>query len=186
MPQQRRRRRKVTPDMYRLIAEEHAAGASAPMIVAKLDAGGHPDISERTVLDVIHEQAPTPGEWWTLGASDPGDAPLVFEVMVERARRSNGRRWWIGRLEAEWLVRVRRAKPELPAWDAYRIARHYLRRQQEPGSSTWDLTAELALPADLFEKVMSQYGSFAWGRPLPEELEDGSLGRLEETGDGNS
>lgn len=171
----RRRRRKVTPDMYRKIAELAQAGASAPMIAGEINAmvpEVDDQISERTILDVMHEVSPQPGKWWRLADSDPEDAPLVFEVMAARARESEGRKWWVSQAEAAWVIRVRRARPDLSPSDAYRLARLYVRRHEEPGSSEWDLTAEVALPPDLYRQVAEQYGSFAWGRPLPEEVDD--------------
>ena len=63
---------------------------------------------------------------WTLGDSEPEDAPLVLEVFAEVAARTQGA-VRIRRATAEWLVRVRRAAPSLPLYMSYSIANEYRR-----------------------------------------------------------
>jgi hypothetical protein len=56
---------------------------------------------------------------WTLFDSQPEDAPRVLEVV-----RELGLREWPSKRTAEWIVRLRRAFPDLRPSDAHYIARY--------------------------------------------------------------
>lgn len=142
MAPQRKKRRKVTPDVYRFIAEQAAAGASARMILK--DLGTEADISERTVQDVMAELAPNPGDWWTLTAdSDPADNAVILDTLREVIRETHGKTRGFTVSQAKWIAQLRRCANFDP-WHAYVSARMY----DAAGGMSHELTAELAVWKD--------------------------------------
>ena len=87
---------------------------------------------QRRIYDwMAEEKARSRGEPWTLADErNPADAQLVTDVIREVTVRTEGK----GRAtkaEAYWIVRVRRARPDLHPWIAYRFARRYVVVQEQ-------------------------------------------------------
>lgn len=100
--------------------------------------------SVRTIQRIAADHAPSsPDETWDLRASDPDDSALVVEALRDAYRQSEGRVRHFTRAEAEWVVRVKRARPDFSPWLAYRFARRYLARM-EAGEPTGPLDLQLA------------------------------------------
>ena len=143
MQRKRRRRGRSTPrDVELWIEERAAAGDSGPEIHRKMQdeegfRGRIPSL--RTVQNIRTALVKDPTEPWTLGeADDPDDAQYVLAALAEVVSQSAGRQRQITNAEAEWIIRLRLAAPDIPAWDAYVYARRYLGRESREES-----TAEL-------------------------------------------
>lgn len=63
--------------------------------------------------------------WRTVETAEPGDVPLVLEVVGELIRASRGRWRSVSRREARAILRVRHAAPDLPPWESYLLALAY-------------------------------------------------------------
>ncbi len=121
------RPRKQLPAVYENSIRRMALeGYTAREIYATLNG----NISLRTIQRRIVELVPPPGPAWTLAAPDWGKAELVLPVLAEVIERSEGRVREISRDLAKWIVRVRRAAPTIPLWDAYELAVAYQRSAQ--------------------------------------------------------
>jgi hypothetical protein len=85
----------------------------------------------RTVENIAREVTPhDTSEAWRLAAAEPAAAAIILPVLAELLESSEGRIQSVSRREAEWIVRLRGAVPDLPAIDAYKLARDYLARRQ--------------------------------------------------------
>jgi len=103
-------------------------GSSAREIHREI--GGNRVASLRTIQRRVAEIAPPPGDAWTLAGPDWGKADLLLPVLAEVIERSGGRVRTIPRDLAKWIVRVRRAAPTLPPWEAYELGVEYQRAAQ--------------------------------------------------------
>lgn len=74
---------------------------------------------------------------WRLAESPGRDAAPVLAVLAAVLERTEGRVRHLSVAESEWIVRLTTAVPDLPPWDAYRLARLYLARlaADEPSDS---------------------------------------------------
>jgi len=141
---QQRRRRSLDPAVLTAIHESAVLGTSAAQIHAQLvDEFGEWVPSVRTVQDIVKEvKVHDSSDRWSLVNSDPGTVGIVLPVLAAVIRRSKGRRF-LTTAEARWVVRVRKAAPDLPAIAIYQLARLYMQRQ-ESGHSVADLDSFLA------------------------------------------
>lgn len=99
----------------------------------------------RTVENIAREVTPhDTSEAWRLAAADPEAAAIVLPVLAELLDSSEDRIQGVSRREAEWIVRLRGAVPDLPATDAYKLARDYLARI-ERNEDTADLDRYLVM-----------------------------------------
>jgi hypothetical protein len=102
-----------------------------------IDAGGSP--SPRTIQRLIArlKTVDVSGPWSFAQEEDPEDARLALEVLAQVYDRTDGR-VWLTKEVAAWVIRLRRAEPEMPASWAYVLAWQYLaaesaqREQDEP------------------------------------------------------
>ena len=53
-------------------------------------------------------------------------ASLILDVLAEVVERTDGRRRHLTRGEVAWVVRIRRARPDLQPWTAYLLARELM------------------------------------------------------------
>ncbi len=133
------RRRRLEPEIEqeieRLVVEEKLAPAQIYRSLTRWVRGdprlAHlvaaiPDI--RTIQRRFGElEPPDPSGQWSLRDDHTGaNAELVFPVLAELRRSSQGRRGHVTRREAEWLARVRRAAPTISVLEAYAVARRYI------------------------------------------------------------
>jgi hypothetical protein len=97
---------------------------------------------ERTIRRRIAERKPPdPHDPWTLAATEGDKAARLLPVLRAVLERTEGRTKGFSKATAEWIVRVRRAAPDLDPWTAYRTALAYQRRT---GPDTEDLDTFLA------------------------------------------
>ena len=84
---------------------------------------------ERTIRRRITERRPPdPHDPWTLATTKGDKAARLLPVLRAVLERTEGRTKGFSKATAEWVVRVRRAAPDLDPWYAYRIALAYQRR----------------------------------------------------------
>jgi len=107
-----------------------AMGEYSPSQIYKhLEAQGcfKPMPTLRTIQRMVKEIAPPDlsGEW-SLVDAEPEDARLILDTFAEAAAHTAGRSF-ISKGTADWVVRVRRAAPTLPPYDAFVVAREYRR-----------------------------------------------------------
>ena len=94
----------------------------------------------RTIRRYVQRIRSPKGEAWSLSdCSDPGDAPLVLEALAV----APGFRFQLSREEGAWIVRVRKAAPDLTPRAARTMAHLYAARAQQE-RDTWALDALLA------------------------------------------
>lgn len=99
----------------------------------------------RTVENIAREVTPhDTSEAWRLATADPPAAAIVLPMLAELLESSEGRIQSVSRREAEWIVRLRGAVHDLPAIDAYKLARDYLARG-ERNEDTADLDRYLVM-----------------------------------------
>lgn len=106
--------------------------------------------SERTVQDIVRElDYRDDSEPWSLtSAAMPDEGALVMPVLGELIRREEVEQTHITRAEADWIVRIRRAAPDMPLFATYRFARFYLALEDSDradGLAVGDLDAVMAL-----------------------------------------
>lgn len=83
--------------------------------------------SERAIDDRLQKLRPRdPADPWRLADGAGHTASLVLPVLAALIEETGGRKTSLTRLEASWIVRVRRARPDLLPWWAYRFARAYV------------------------------------------------------------
>jgi len=115
---------------------------------------------ERTIRRRITERRPPdPHDPWTLATTKGDKAARLLPVLRAVLERTEGRTKGFSKATAEWVVRVRRAAPDLDPWYAYRIALAYQRRTD---LDTEDLDILLAFTPRRGEKEMDSL--FAWAR----------------------
>ena len=102
--------------------------------------------TERTIYNIlrdltIHDDS----EEWQFAETDGDEAALILPVLADIAHATQGHRTSITNREAGWVVRLRRAVPDLaPLW-AYAYARHYiLRLQREQPTTDLDMLLSFA------------------------------------------
>lgn len=68
---------------------------------------------------------------WTLQGASGEEAALVLPVLGAVIEETEGRTTQLSRDMTEWIIRIRRAAPDLPPWNAYLFARRYLSAPQQ-------------------------------------------------------
>lgn len=113
--------------------------------------------SLRTVQTIVKQGRPrdTTGAW-TLEDSAAGDAALVLETLAAVIEYSEGLTTAFTIKQAEWIVRIRRAAPDLHLWAAYHLAWSYQSRIEEK-ISTADLDAYLAFAPWRSDDALARY-----------------------------
>ncbi len=147
--------RRIDAEALSIIEGLANEGRTAPNIEVELEARGIPPARrpsrrtiERIVKSLTAEDRSPPWGLGDLAASE--DAALVLPVVRAylnitsmRAPARSPRDFYITRAEARWIIRVRRAAPDLHVFDVYRMARAYLAREVRR-LPTFDLDALLA------------------------------------------
>lgn len=129
----RRRASYLDRDVLAAISELALKGASAAQIRRKLEtnqafAGRLP--SDRTIYRIVKEHRPpdTSGRWSPTD-DDPQDAALVLDVLQFAIRFTDGFTRWFTNAEADQIARLRGMRPDMPAFEAFLVARLYLIRR---------------------------------------------------------
>ena len=160
-----RARSRLHPDVEAKIAEMTLAGYTPAQIGAAIRADrklrSH-EPSEKTIQK-RHRfyRLEDPSEPWTLAAADPADAPFVLDA-IAAVLADTGARPRVTVELARWIVRVRRARPDLvpapgpdgtpaPTWRsrvvaAYEFAGRYLRHVSK------------SLPTDALDEELATFG----------------------------
>lgn len=99
----------------------------------------------RTVQNIAQGAAVVDdSEPWSLAHASGAVAGMILPVLALVAEETKGRRSHITLREARWIIRVRRARPDLLPWLVWRFARAYLAAESRE-TSTADLDLQLAL-----------------------------------------
>lgn len=135
------RRRRVSGPVHAFIESHVGLGWTPAQIHNELDhwlqtqgsgrLGDRPSL--RTVERIVNDlQLRDDSERWSVALADSGeDAALVAAVWAEVVKLRNDGTWGLTLNEARLVARIRGAVPELSGWDAWRLARAYLLRQQQ-------------------------------------------------------
>lgn len=118
-------------------AQVHAALEADPRFKGRVP---HVRSLQRYAKDV---QVPDPSAPWTLASPSPAAADQVLDVLAAVVEETNGRVSSVTQLEAEWISRLRAARPDLPGWECWFLARLYIMRTGRH-ESTADLDMYLA------------------------------------------
>lgn len=147
MIRKRRRERKISPEIQARISKLAAGRTSAAKIHREIlsDFGDTNDTpSVRTVQDIVRDvRSEEPFERWSVASSSPEDAALILPVYAAVTDRFIEEYPSLGVRDAEWVVRIRKVVPDLPAFAVYEVAFSYgIRRRRD--LKTDDLDSLLA------------------------------------------
>lgn len=116
----------------------------------------------RTIQEHVRRQAShdTSGVW-DLASADPATASVVLNVLAVVIRDTDGRIQEVTKAEAQWVGTIHQARPDLPEWTTYVLARMALRGEAQ-GESLKALTFFLAVaPWRGGDEVWEWYSDFA-------------------------
>ena len=131
-----------------MAASELSAGAIHRRVELEARSGeagfGLDDVpSRRTIHNIVAEHTPKDEtERWLLKDPEGDEATLVLPVLATIIEKTEGRRTYLTQDEAEWIVRIRRATPDLDLLKVYTLARAYMLGPE--GGMTDDSDAYLA------------------------------------------
>jgi hypothetical protein len=121
----------MQPEQMDAIEEMWNSGiTNAAEIHRRLDA---PDVAYKTVQRFIHlemKSVDTSGPWSFSDCDDPTGARHVFEVLNHLRNRYGDGVVSITRMEADFVIRIRSAFPEMAPGDAFSFARRYIRQSE--------------------------------------------------------
>ena len=140
----KRRRRQIDADMERAImvlADSHTPTQIHRELERRVGKDRTPAL--RTVQRVIADVTPKDALPWQLRDADPDDAALLLPVLAAAIERTEGRVRQVTRGHAEWIVRLRRASPEMPLYTAFALARIYVAQ------------VERGLPTTMFDELLA-------------------------------
>lgn len=121
----------------------------------------------RTVQRYVAELTPTEKSGdWSLVDSEPEYVGTILEVLAAAIRRTGGQKRSLTKTEADWILIVRSAAPDLPAREVYPLARLYLLRQ-ERNESTLDLDSLLAFAPWRGPSAMTLYRAAVTANQIP-------------------
>ncbi len=92
--------------------------------------------SLRTIEREVRKLVDDASGAWTLADSAPQDAGLVLDVLAEIRKKSKGH-LTLTKAVGDWLVRVRRAVPNIPAHVALYVARAYQAAKDQGEPPQW-------------------------------------------------
>ena len=160
----RRDRKRIPGDIEDAIVEKTVLGWSAAQIddyLDSVDAFADRLPSKRTIQRMVKERRTTDTTGsWSLADAEPDQAKLVLEVLPTKVAETSGQssRFTIG--EADWLIRIRSAAPDLPMRIAWLLSRMYLSRQSK-GDDTHDLDCFLSYQPWQSAEQLDRYLSVA-------------------------
>lgn len=140
----RRRRRSTAPEIIQEIRRLVLQGwtpAEIDQHLSRDDRFAARAPSRRTIDYIAAEARPRDdSEDWSFAHASADEASLVLPVVAAVVANTAGRVRRVTRQEASWIARIREAVPDVPAWDAYWLARDYITRAaQGQGSHDLDL-----------------------------------------------
>ena len=129
---QSRQGKHTDPDVREAIKDLGLAGNNAKRIVDILDA--RPEFEgrvprERAVRGVLAEGASDRSDDWKLEDSYGTDLRAVLDSLAAVVRVSGGRKTFLTTEEAQWVIRIAEAAPELNPWLRFKLATMYLSRR---------------------------------------------------------
>ncbi len=120
-----------------MAASELSAGAIHRRLELEANSGeadfGPADVpSQRTIHNIVREHTPKDEtERWLLMDAEGDEATLVLPVLATIIEKMEGRRSSVTQAEAQWIVRIRRATPDLDLWTVYTLALAYMMGPEE-------------------------------------------------------
>ena len=169
-----KRRRRVDPKILDKIEEMGLAGYGASKIYDELQEDETIDIDKlpdlRTVQRIIREDIlpQTPSGTWTLNCSKGDDIPVILKTLVDVISNTKGRITSLTRAEAEWIIFMSHAAPDLSPYIWYTLGKRYL-KHQESGASTEALDQYLAFAPWRSKENNKKYEELiesGWIKPL--------------------
>ena len=115
-----------------LAASELSAGAIHRKLELEASSGeagfGLNDVpSRRTIHNIVAEHTlEDDSDPWELAEAEADEAALVLPVLAAIIEKTEERRSHVTQDQAKWIVRIRRAAPDLNAWMVYLIALNYM------------------------------------------------------------
>ncbi len=160
--QSRRRRRSTDQAVVQRIHELAAIGRTAGEVERQLALDGLDVPAYRTISNIAREARQTAGDTWSLADREDmtsDDAGLVLPVLGELLKLSKWEVRHVTKEEAAWIVRIRRAVPDVPPFESLQLARQYLQREKD-GQPTDDLDRVLAWRGwtDPIRRLQGHYG----------------------------
>ena len=135
-------------DVLEAIEDRFGRGRSPRQIYGELTANPHFAGRVPSVKTIGRKaktfRLPNPEERWSLAEADPEEAAVVLPVFAAMAKRD--RVWrcqFVTKEEAQILVRITAAAPDLDPWVAYQVAEGYVSRRRR-GLQTLGLELGLA------------------------------------------
>ncbi|MBA3779736.1 MAG: hypothetical protein H0X16_10655 [Chloroflexi bacterium] len=134
------RGKRTRPEVRTRIRELYLEGNNAAQIQRKLDEEEHwaDDVPAlRTIQHLVRQMAgprDTSGDWSVTGA-DADEARLVLPVLAEVITRTRGRVKRFTRKQGEWIAKLSRIDPNLPAWYVYDLAKAYIAHEDQGADS---------------------------------------------------
>lgn len=115
-----------------MAASELSAGAIHRRLELEASSGeadfGPADVpSRRTIHNIVAEHTPSDDtDPWALADAEADEAALILPVLAAIIEKTEERRSHVTQAQAQWIVRIRRAAPDLNAWMVYHIAMNYM------------------------------------------------------------
>jgi hypothetical protein len=115
-----------------MAASELSAGAIHRRLELEANSGeadfGPADVpSQRTIHNIVREHTPRDDtDPWALADAEADEAALILPVLAAIIEKTEERRSYLTQAQARWIVRIRRAAPDLNAWMVYLIALNYM------------------------------------------------------------
>lgn len=149
----KQKRRGMSIKVKKRFEELLKAEYSVPQIYDQLvKEFGEPDetdgmVSDRTIRQYVKAaRPPDPSGAWSF-AGESENAAFVLGVLGAVVDRTEGRISQVTNRQAEWLVRIKWAVPDMPPWAAFWFARAYVFTENE-NQDTAHLDMALALTLD--------------------------------------
>jgi hypothetical protein len=141
-------RRNITAEAWQELIRLHDLGYGATRTHRELEK--HPEVGDqfegeagRQRVQRIFKEDLRPkkrdnsGPWSFAESQDPESARHVLDVLAYLIRETGDRTKTISNLEAAWIVRVKRAYPELPPERVWNVAKLYIRVTNQFESTIW-------------------------------------------------
>ncbi|MBI4507213.1 MAG: hypothetical protein HY691_16910 [Chloroflexi bacterium] len=158
---------RLHPDIEHLLWELAATDRGPTPILAELKAragelGLQVEVpSLRTVKARLKEYRAVrdPSACWSFADADPDEAERVLPVIAAVAESTRGWRQYVTRGEAQYIVKIRRAAPDIPLSLAFWLAYEYIARAAE-GQSTAGLDLFLSSAPWSSDEAFRRFAQF--------------------------
>ena len=180
----RRRQGRLPPDLeqeIRRLAGEGRTPTEIETLLSGVKPWGRP-LDIRTIRWRVKKYglSADPSDPWSLAGAEAGEVALVLPVLAAVVAKTRGWRDRITQNEAEWIVRLRGAYPDLDPWEAFRLARLYVQRAED-GRETLDLDLFVACAAWRDSEAHMEYQRL-WSLASSPKVRPAALRRLDDEG----